>query len=77
MEHIISIHIQHHPWKLIHPEFIISYNLQECTPCIKKHIYCSYYFEDTNKMPHTKYDKRNRGAYLLPCHWKAVGAVAP
>jgi hypothetical protein len=37
MEHIISIHKQH-PWKLIHPEFIISYSLQEYTQCIKKHI---------------------------------------
>jgi hypothetical protein len=38
MEHIISIHKQHHPWKLIYPEFIISYSLQEYTQCIKKHI---------------------------------------
>jgi hypothetical protein len=75
MDHIISIHKHHHPWKLIHHEFIISYSLQEYTQCIKKHIYCSYYFQDTDKMPHAKYDKRNRGAYLLPCHGKAAAAA--
>jgi hypothetical protein len=42
-----------------------------------KETYIAATISKTHKMPHTKSDKRNHGAYLLPCHWKAVAAAAP